>query len=89
MCNQTVGLIAAELERHGISTIAIQLLRQVAEAVRPPRALLVPFRHGYPMGKPNHPVLQHAVFAASLALLERPSNQPPVLESFGENQGPG
>ena len=39
----------AELERKGISTVVIQLLRKVAERVGPPRALLVPFRHGYPL----------------------------------------
>jgi hypothetical protein len=43
MCNQAVGLVAAELERRGIATVVIQLLREVAENVRPPRALFVPF----------------------------------------------
>ena len=32
MCNQAVCLIAAELERRGISTVALVLLRLVAEA---------------------------------------------------------
>ncbi len=35
MCNQTVCLVAAEMERQGISTVMIQLLRNVAEKVRP------------------------------------------------------
>jgi hypothetical protein len=43
MCNQTVNLVAAELERQGIATVALQLFREIAEAVRPPRALFVPF----------------------------------------------
>ena len=30
MCNQAVSLVAAELERRGIATVAIQLLRNVA-----------------------------------------------------------
>ena len=38
MCNQAVSLVAAELERQGIASVAIQLLRVVAEKVRPPRA---------------------------------------------------
>ena len=37
MCNQAVGLIAAELELRGITTVCIVLLREVAEKVRPPR----------------------------------------------------
>ena len=55
MCNQTVSLIAAELERQGISTVILLLLREVGEAVRPPRALWVPFPHGYPLGRPDDP----------------------------------
>lgn len=79
MCNQAVGLVAAELERRGISTVAIQLLREVALRVRPPRALLVPFPHGYPLDAPNDPARQHAVIEAALRLLEEHDRQPPVL----------
>lgn len=82
MCNQTVGLIAAELERNGIATVAIQLLREVAERVRPPRALFVPFRHGYPLDTPGDPKRQHAVLEAALRLIEEPSLKPPVLIDF-------
>ena len=82
MCNQAVGLVAGELERQGVSTVAIQLLREVAEKVRPPRALLVPFRHGYPLGRPNDPQLQHAVIEAALRLLEVDVLDPPVLMDY-------
>ena len=70
MCNQTVGLVAAELERQGLATVAIQLRRFVAERVRPPRALVVPFRHGYPLDAPNDAPRQHAVIEAARRLLE-------------------
>jgi len=43
MCNQTVVLVAAELERRRIATAAIQLLREVAQKVRRRRSLFVPF----------------------------------------------
>ena len=79
MCNQTVCLVAAELERQGISTVVIQLLREVAERMRPPRALFVPFKHGYPLDTPNDPQRQHAVIEAALNLLEDPAVSPPVL----------
>jgi len=82
MCNQTVGLIAAELERRGIATVTLGLLRNVAEAVRPPRVLAVPFRHGYPLGEPGDAALQCAVLEAALALLEDPSLSPPALVEF-------
>ena len=79
MCNQAVGLVAAELERRGVSTVALQLLRRVAERVHPPRALFVPFRHGYPLAEPNAPAHQHAVIEAALRMLENPELTAPAL----------
>jgi hypothetical protein len=79
MCNQTVGLVAAELERQGIATVALQLLREVAERVRPPRSLLLPFRHGYPLREPARPTSQRAVLEAALRLLEDERLRPPAL----------
>ncbi len=75
-------LVAAELERRGIATVALQLLRDVAERVRPPRALSVPFLHGYPLDEPANTSGQHAVLEAALRLLEAQESQPPVLEDF-------
>jgi hypothetical protein len=77
-----VSLVAAELERRGLATVTIQLLREVAEKVRPPRALYVPFKHGYPLGAPNDPALQHRVIEAALQLLEDRTLKPPVLVDF-------
>ncbi len=82
MCNQAVSLVAAELERQGIATVAIQLLRDVAKRVRPPRALFVPFRHGYPLDVPLNPARQHAVIEAALRVLENSELRPPVLVDF-------
>lgn len=82
MCNQAVGLVAAVLERRGISTVAIQLLRKVAERVRPPRSLLVPFPHGYPLDQPNQPQRQTAVIMAALDLLRDSQLRAPALVSY-------
>lgn len=82
MCNQAVGLVAAELERQGIATVALQLLREVALAVRPPRALFVPFRHGYPLDAPGEPRRQHAVIEAALEMLEDPDLEAPALRDY-------
>jgi hypothetical protein len=82
MCNQAVCLVAAELERQGIVTVAIALLREVALRVRPPRALCVPFRHGYPLGAALAPARQHAVLEAALRMLEDPALEPPALRDF-------
>ncbi len=75
-------LVAAELERRGIATVAIQLLREVAERVRPPRALYVPFAHGYPLGRPNDTAIQNAVIETALEMVEDVSGTPPVLRDF-------
>lgn len=82
MCNQAVCLAAAEFERHGISTVVIQLLLEVAEKVRPPRALWVPFRHGYPLDAADQPERQHAVIEAAFGLLEDPNLSPPALRAY-------
>ncbi len=74
--------MAAELERRGIATVCIQLLRRVAERVRPPRALWVPYRHGYPLDLPDRPARQLAVMQAALALLEDPHAEPPLLVDY-------
>ena len=84
MCNQAVGLVAAELERRGIATVALVLLRRVAERVRPPRSLALPFRHGYPLDAPAVPARQHAVLEAALRMLEDPALTPPALVDYPE-----
>jgi D-proline reductase (dithiol) PrdB len=87
MCNQAVCLVAAELERQGICTVVIQLLKVVAEKVQPPRALFVPFRHGYPLETPDNPERQHAVIEAALKLLEDRTTVPPVLVAYQPDAG--
>ena len=80
MCNQTVGLVQAALERTGITTVSVALLREVAAVIKPPRTLFVPFPMGFPLGEPNNAELQHRVIAAALALL--PRTAVPVLAEF-------
>ncbi len=89
MCNQTVGLVAAELEKQGLSTVCLSLLRNVAEKVRPPRALFVPFPHGYPLDTPGEPPRQRAVIEAALGLLELQGVTAPVLRDFAPSTAPG
>ncbi len=77
-----MSLVAAECERKGIATVVIQLLRVAAEKVRPPRALFVPFKHGYPLDKPGFPEKQFAVLESAFKLLEDNSLKKPVLVDF-------
>jgi hypothetical protein len=80
MCNQSVGLIQSIIEKAGIPTVSITLLREVTEKVRPPRALFVPFPLGYPLGKPRDAVLQRRIVLAALSLLGKDSL--PLIEDF-------
>lgn len=79
-----MSLVAAELERRGISTVVIQLLRDVAGKMHPPRALFVPFPHGYPLDMAGCPARQHAVIEAALRLFEDPGLKPPALVDLPE-----
>jgi hypothetical protein len=81
MCNQTVCLIAADIERQGVSTVCIVLLRTIAEKVRPPRALAVPFKHGYPLGAPDDAKVQRDVIEAALGVVGV-EGAPPVLQDY-------
>ena len=80
MCVQTVGLLAAAIERENIATVSISLLREVTSVIRPPRALFVPYKMGYPLGEANQPELQLRFIAAGLKLLTR--NDVPIIEEF-------
>ena len=85
MCCQTVCLVQAAIEREGITTVSISLLREVVQQLKPPRALFVPFPMGFPLGEPNNISLQHEVIAAALELLNR--NDVPMLESYTDKTG--
>ncbi len=80
MCHQAVGLIQAEIERRGITTASITLLPEVTRAVRPPRALSIPFPLGYPLGAPDDAPLQRRILRALLALTGE--DYVPVLRSL-------
>ena len=57
-------------------------MREHTEAIRPPRALWVPFILGRPFGVPNDAAFQRSVLLAALRLLEAPAGLGPLLEDF-------
>ena len=81
MCTQSGGLVAGVLEAQGIPTVCIALVRRVAEIVRPPRALAVPFPFGSAMGPAGDEATQLSVLRAALRLLEH-VGPGPVLEDW-------
>lgn len=82
MCHQSIGLIQSIIERVGIATVSVTLLRYVTERVAPPRALFADFPLGYPLGAPNDADLQTRILLAALALLPE-RVPPPIIRDFG------
>jgi hypothetical protein len=54
---------------------------EVAEKVRPPRTLLVPFPIGYPLGVPDQPALQQSIIRAALGLFDA-TGPLPLLHAY-------
>ncbi len=75
LCNQTVCLIARQLERDGISTICAVTLKEVALQVRAPRAAFINFPFGRTLGPAHDRALQESIvadLARALKTLDRP-----------------
>lgn len=72
------------LEERGLSTTVIGLVLPHLEKTKPPRALMVPFMLGRPLGEPNDVVFQKRVLLQALKLLENEKG-PVVLESFPDD----
>lgn len=80
MCHQSVGLAQSVIEKSGIPTVSITLLREVTERVRPPRALAIDRPLGYPLGEPGNAPLQKRIILAALQLLELPVRESLIVE---------
>jgi hypothetical protein len=61
----------------------VSLIREQTAAIKPPRALWVPFMLGRPFGVPNDPGFQRRVLLHLLALFT--ATQGPVLEDFPDD----
>jgi hypothetical protein len=73
------------IEREGVPTAQISLIREQTAANKPPRVLWVML--GRPFGAPNEPDFQRKVLRVPLALFEWPAG--PVLEDFPEDAPAG
>jgi D-proline reductase (dithiol) PrdB len=64
-----VGLIARTIEAHGIPTVCVIGLREIAERVRPPRAVHLKWPFGHPLGEPGNHAQQRRVIHVLLQAL--------------------
>ena len=78
-----MGGLGHYLEREGLATAQISLIRVHTEKIRPPRALWVPFELGCPLGAPDEPAFQTRVLRALLGLLDAEAG--PVLADFPDD----
>ena len=83
MCTRAVGALGHYLERGGVPTTQISLIREHTERIRPPRALWVPFELGRPFGVPHDAGFQTRVVEAALGLLV--GAEGPVLSDFPDD----
>jgi hypothetical protein len=72
------------LEERGLPTTVLALVLPQVEKTRPPRAVMVPFMLGRPLGEPNDVPFQRRVLLQALKLLER-ADGPVLLEHFPDD----
>ena len=86
-----MGALGHFIERAGVATTSISLVRAQTEKVRPPRALWVPFALGRPLGSAADPEFQKDVMRAAFGLLDT-ATEPTIADYPHESPdeaGPG
>lgn len=76
-----MGLIARVLEESGIATVCIVMRREVAENVKPPRALFVRFPFGAPLGPAGDAEAQRGVILEALSVLGSAAEAGTIVDS--------
>ncbi len=82
-------MIQSVIEKAGIPTVSVTMLREVTEKVNPPRALFVDTPLGYPLGRPHDPELRKQIIRAALSLLPLREGLLPLIEEFPLEDGLG
>lgn len=69
------------MEESGIRTVSITMSAEMTAHVQPPRALLVDFPLGHPMGRPNDPDMGSRVLREALEVLTNPEHDGRIVRS--------
>jgi D-proline reductase (dithiol) PrdB len=64
-----VGLIQREIEKAGLSTIGISIVRSITEKIKPPRTVFVDWPFGHPLGEPFIKAQQRKILMDALNAL--------------------
>jgi D-proline reductase (dithiol) PrdB len=62
-------LVQREIERAGIPTIGISIVRSYTEKVKPPRTIFLKWPFGHPLGEPFHTAQHRAVLQKAFEAL--------------------
>ncbi len=76
-----MGLIARVLEETGISTVCLNMRREVAENVKPPRTLFVRFPFGAPLGPAADAGTPRSVILEALDVLVSATEPGTIIDS--------
>ena len=64
-----MGLIQRAIEKVGIATVGISIVREYSEKVKPPRTVFLRWPFGHPVGEPGKVQQQRAVVLEALRAL--------------------
>ncbi|HEX5886659.1 MAG TPA: glycine/sarcosine/betaine reductase selenoprotein B family protein [Pyrinomonadaceae bacterium] len=70
LCHQSIGLLARTIERAGVPTMTLAVVKDVVEFVRPPRVAYYVGELGTVSGMPNWPEHQRRILDEALRLIE-------------------
>lgn len=76
-----MGLIARILEESGLATVCVNMRREVAQNVKPPRTLFVKFPLGAPLGPAGDAATHRAVIVQALDVLAQASEPGTIVDS--------
>lgn len=75
-----MGLIAREIERAGIPTVTLSVVREASVRAPAPRNVFVPFRLGQIFGEPGAQVQQRAILMDALAAFAQLATPGAILD---------
>jgi len=75
-----VGLIQREIEKQGIPTIAISIVRRFTEEVKAPRSVFLRWPLGHPLGEPGRTDQQMTVLKSAFKALEEISTPGTIID---------
>ncbi len=64
-----MGLVQREIEKAGIPTVGISIVREYTEKVRPPRSVYLRWPFGHPLGEPFNVPQQSTVLKMTFSVL--------------------